>query len=102
LDNLLQEYLRKFPAGETSTLHVAFDDKSIRFSIEGDINILRIINVIVNVIMKHIEFGETSKFFIFDVSLSIEEAIINVYTHSYADGSGKVESSFLSETTLSS
>lgn len=91
LENILQEYLRKLPGEDISTLKIDIGDHDIRFSIEGDINVIRIVNVIVNVVLKHIEFGETSKFFIFDVSFSIEEAIINLYTHSYDGRAGRVE-----------
>lgn len=89
--SILEEYLRKFPEKERENLIVELNNETIFIKINGDIHSLRMVNVVVNVLLKHINFGDIDKYFIFDISLSIEEAMLNIYLHSYPAGKGTIE-----------
>lgn len=86
---LINEYLRKFPEEDLKTIHFEVSDNLVFLEINGDIQSLRLANVVFNVVLKHLQIPERSKFFSFDLSLAIEESLMNVFNHSYNEHSGK-------------
>lgn len=91
IDALIIEYMKKFSAEDRKNLTYDLQDNQIKISIEGDINSLRIINVLFNVIFQHILEKSAGKFFVYDLSLAIEEVLINIYKHSYKSHNGKID-----------
>ena len=91
VEGIVSDYLTKFPEWTRKEIDIEYLEDRVRISFEGDVHCLRVVNVIVNVLLKHVVVQEGDKFFIFDLCLALEEAILNVYNHSYPDNQGKIE-----------
>jgi serine/threonine-protein kinase RsbW len=90
IGGILEEYLKKFPDDIKKDVSLEVTDNRVKIALDGDIHSLRALNVLVNVLFKHIASASSDKFLVFDLTLAIEESIINIFSHSYPEHRGKV------------
>ncbi len=91
LEPILEEYLKKFPENALEDVRIELKDDGIFILIGGALPSLRVANVIINVLLRHVIKGESNKFVIYDVSLAIEETIMNVFHHDSPENLDQIE-----------
>ncbi len=92
---IIEEYLHKFPSNALEDVKLELLDNGVHILLGGALPSLRVANVIINVLLRHIVKGEANKFVIYDVSLAVEEIIMNVFHHNYPENLDKVEITLL-------
>lgn len=79
LKPILDDYLKKFPDAALNDVAIDWSVDGISISLQGPLPSLRIVNVIINVLLRHIIKGEMNKFLVYDISLAIEEIVLNIF-----------------------
>ena len=88
---ILEEYMKKFPQTALDDVKLTLEESGVDIEVEGNLPSLRVVNVLINVVLKHVVPAESAKYFIYDIALAIEEAIMHVFHHDCSENLDRVK-----------